>query len=125
MARSMIFLKKGRQSLNYKPRIMAKTILQILKEQEVNIKNPEEFERIVAAMAAYAEECTDAVFEMFSRPMIELAPVEDLWRKEHSPDRYEIPDTTQFFKWIAKKMCGTPHLELNDPIEIDLNIKKR
>jgi len=52
----------------------------------------------------YTEAQTDIVHDLFNKPAHVLDPLEDLWRKENSPDRFVIPDRTQFYKWIVKKM---------------------
>lgn len=67
------------------------------------------------AMEEYAElsagEATDALYRIYSRPYEALKPIEDMWRKENSPERFILPDRTEFFKWIAKRMNELLHEE--------------
>lgn len=51
-----------------------------------------------------AEKQCDAIQNIFTKPYEVLKPLEDLWRKENSPDRFVLPDRTEFFKWIVLKI---------------------
>ena len=52
----------------------------------------------------YTETQTDVLYEVLTKPQQQLKPLEDLWRKENSPDKFTIPDATEFYKWITKKV---------------------
>jgi hypothetical protein len=52
----------------------------------------------------YIEQVWDKAYEFYAKPRKELKPLEDLWRKENSPDDFVIPDETAFFRWIVKKV---------------------
>lgn len=54
----------------------------------------------------YAEQQNDVIYDLFNKPLEKLKPLEDLWRKENSPDSYITPDRTQFYKWIVGKILN-------------------
>jgi hypothetical protein len=85
------------------------TANQILKKfEDLHEHHFHELDRnwIMEAMEEYSDEKTDTVLEMIMKPEKELKPLEDLWRKENSPDRFVIPDRTEFFKWITDKILN-------------------
>jgi len=61
-------------------------------------------EKAIAAMEEYSEQNCDVIHDLFNNPTKELKPLEDLWRKENSPDRFVIPDRTKFYEWIRLKI---------------------
>jgi hypothetical protein len=72
-------------------------------------QTPSEFQNLgkrntLAAMEEYAEQATDNLSKLYEKPRQVLKPLEDLWRKENSPDKFCLPDTTEFYKWIVKKI---------------------
>jgi len=52
------------------------------------------------------EKAQNEIWDMLLKPMEQLEPLEDLWRKEKSPDKFIAPDTTQFFIWIREKILN-------------------
>jgi len=52
----------------------------------------------------FVEKQVDLIYELFNKPTIELKPLEDLWRKENKKNKFTIPDTTTFYKWIRLKI---------------------
>ena len=63
-------------------------------------------ERISKVIQEYADQECDKIQELFTKPLLQLKPLEDLWRKENSPDRFVIPDSTKFYKWIVNKILN-------------------
>jgi len=57
--------------------------------------NPFPTDQIVKAMEKYAEQQTDLTYELFSKPMRELQPLEKVWQKETN-NPYTIPDNDCF-----------------------------
>lgn len=52
------------------------------------------------------EKAQNEICDILHKPMEQLEPLEDLWRKENSPDKFIAPDTTQFFVWIREKILN-------------------
>lgn len=52
------------------------------------------------------EKAQNKIWDILHKPMEQLKPLEDLWRKEKSPDKFIAPDTTQFFVWIREKILN-------------------
>lgn len=52
------------------------------------------------------EKSQNEICDILLKPMEQLKPLEDLWRKENSPDKFIAPDTTQFFIWIREKILN-------------------
>jgi hypothetical protein len=65
---------------------------------------PTTIKEIVEVTESYAEQETDQLSQLYNKPRQVLKPLEDLWRKENSPDKFVLPDTTEFYKWIVKKI---------------------
>jgi len=63
-------------------------------------------EEIALISEEYAEQQTDALYRLYTKPRQVLKPLEDLYRKEHPlPDgRFYLPDETEFFRWIVEKI---------------------
>jgi len=59
------------------------------------------------AMDLWSEQNCDIIHALFNNPCIELKPLEDLWRKENSPNKFVIPDRTMFYKWITNKALSS------------------
>ncbi len=69
--------------------------------------HPDGYSRSVReAMDEYADGLNEFTYKLFNNPTVELKPLEDLWRKENSPDEYVIPDRTKFYEWIRIKVLG-------------------
>ena len=75
-----------------------------------DMKKLPEYQCTIDAMVEYAEQQSDIIHNLFNKPAEKLKPLEDLWRKENSPDRYVTPDRTKFYEWIAAKMLSTSKL---------------
>ena len=82
-----------------------KTAKEILDETSVELYNSE-FDEVVKAMEEYAEQQSDYVQQLFTRPQEAFKPLQDLYRKEnpHPEGKFYLPDSTQFYKWIADKI---------------------
>lgn len=65
-----------------------------------------EIENAVNAMEEYAEQQCDLIRDLYTKPTIQLKPLEDLWREENPRDKFTIPDATAFYKWIRIKILG-------------------
>ena len=52
------------------------------------------------------EKSQNEICDILLKPMEQLKPLEDLWRKENSRDKFVLPDTTQFFIWIREKILN-------------------
>lgn len=61
---------------------------------------------ILNAMEEYAEQQCDLIRDLYTKPTIQLKPLEDLWREENPRDKFTIPDMTAFYKWIRIKILG-------------------
>ncbi len=59
------------------------------------------------AMDIWSEQNCEVIHALFNNPCIELKPLEDLWRKENSPNKFVIPDRTEFYKWIRLKIVSS------------------
>lgn len=46
----------------------------------------------------------DAIYNLHSKPLEQLKPLEDLWRKENPREQFTTPDSTEFYRWIRKKI---------------------
>lgn len=60
------------------------------------------------AMDLWSEQNCEIIRALFNNPCIELNPLEDLWRKENSPNKFVIPDRTSFYRWITNKVLSAP-----------------
>lgn len=96
-----------------KEEILKKHILLGQKDMEVSKNNDFECEdyKVIekyfsAAMEEYAEQQCDLIRELYTKPTIQLKPLEDLWREENPRDKFTIPDTAAFYKWIRIKILG-------------------
>ena len=81
---------------------------QIVKENTV-MRGHENYAlaELIESANIYAEQTGDQYYHLFTKPLKELKPLEDLWRKENSPDKFRIPDATKFYKWIRVKLLGS------------------
>ena len=61
-------------------------------------------EEIALIAEEYVEQQTEQLSQLYMKPRQVLKPLEDLWRKENSPDKFCIPDATEFYKWIVEKI---------------------
>jgi hypothetical protein len=100
-----------------------KVALDIL-NKHINFRKDGVIERseAIEAMEEYAEVQSDAVYNLFSKPMKELKPLEDLWRKENPRDEYVIPDATQFYKWIRLKILSDSPKQVRPARPVRTNI---
>lgn len=57
-------------------------------------------------MVTEIEKSQNEICDILLKPIEQLKPLEDLWRKENSPDKFIAPDTTQFFIWIREKILN-------------------
>jgi len=89
------------------------TAKQILKDSFKGV-HPSQYEdlsnaqhtAINKAMVTYANLQCDVIHDLFNKPCIELEPLEDLWRKENPREKFTIPDMTDFYRWIRKKILS-------------------
>ena len=63
-------------------------------------------EEIALIAEEYVEQQTEQLSQLYMKPREVLKRLEDIWRKENSPDKFCIPDVTEFNKWIVKKIIG-------------------
>jgi hypothetical protein len=61
-------------------------------------------EEIALIAVEFNEQEEDKLSQLYNKPRQVLRPLEDLWRKENSPDKFCLPDTTEFYKWIVAKI---------------------
>ena len=54
----------------------------------------------------------DKIIDLILRPLEQLKPLEDLYRKENPREdgRYYIPDATAFYKWITNKILQNENI---------------
>ena len=54
----------------------------------------------------------DATTDLILKPLEQLKPLEDLYRKENPREdgRYYIPDATTFYKWITNKIIQNENI---------------
>lgn len=66
-------------------------------------------EWIIKAMEEYSEQNCTNIQSIYKKPTLELKPLEDLYREEnpHTNNKFYLPDTTQFYKWIRMKIIGS------------------
>lgn len=71
-------------------------------------ENENSANNLLLAMDEYAEQNCEQLQNLFSRSFKELKPLEDLYRKEnpHSDDKFYLPDTATFFRWIRVKLLN-------------------
>ena len=57
-------------------------------------------------MEQYTDQNIDLVISTLSKPLEQLKPLEDLYRKENPREdgKFYIPDATAFYKWITNKI---------------------
>lgn len=55
----------------------------------------------------------DKITDLILRPLEQLKPLEDLYRKENPREdgKFYIPDATTFYKWITNKILKNENLE--------------
>lgn len=72
-------------------------------ENEYSAKN------LLLAMEQYSEQNCDKIQSLFTKPMEELKPLEDLYRKEnpHPEGKFYLPDITDLYRWIKTKLIPT------------------
>lgn len=85
---------------------MYKSVENILTENGIILDTVSEdlYNKIVKSMNEHGEQTEDALFNLYNKPLQELKPLQDLWRKENSPDKFVIPDATKFYIWIRNKI---------------------
>ena len=55
----------------------------------------------------------ERIVDMLLKPLEQLKPLEDLYRKENPREdgKFYIPDATAFYKWITNKILKNENLE--------------
>ena len=91
-----------------------KLAARILQMPKSNGREKRSIPKAARLIEEYAEFQCDAIYNLFRKPLEVLRPLEALWREENSPDKFVLPDTTTFLKWIKEKADAT----LNNKIEI-------
>lgn len=76
----------------------------LTQHEETNDNFPLSRAQIIDAMIEYATVCETAARNILSSPDYILAPLEDLYRKEHPQPSFYIPCRHKFFKWIVSKI---------------------
>lgn len=63
----------------------------------------EQGEEIALIAVEFNEQEEDKLSQLHNRPRQVLKPLEDLWRKENSLDKFVLPDTTEFLQVDSKE----------------------
>ena len=77
----------------------------LFKENKIEDRTPLS-SAICYVMDQYTDQNIDLVVNMLSKPLEQLKPLEDLYRKENPREdgKFYIPDATAFYKWITNKI---------------------
>ena len=70
------------------------------------VLQPKQRKVALEAMWDYSKQNEDVIQDIFLKPMEELKPLEELYKKEHPSEKYYTPDLTDLCKWITKKMLS-------------------